>query len=189
MTIEVLDALERRLSSPALLEVVGEMAISLVQKNIRDGAWTPNAPLTQAVKGSGKPLMDRGQLLSRVSKSIRGGAVVISVKHPGARILHDGGEIRAVSARFLAVPAGARARAFMRSFGATPRACIEAMKASGYSFWYQGPVLMTRKGKKGEPHPLFIMKKSVRIPARPYLRLPEASIELLKRTVESRVMG
>lgn len=189
MTIDVLDALERRLNDPSVLEVIGAMGVSLVQKNIRDGNWTPNSPLTVAFKGSNRPLMDRGQLLAGVSKTIGTGEVIISVKHPAARILHDGGEIRPTSSRYLAVPAGARTRAFMRSYGATPRACITGMKGAGYTFWYQGPVLMTRKGKKGEPHPLFIMKRSVKIPARPYTSLPSESIELLQKTAQSRLIG
>ncbi len=56
----ILDVLEQKLRSPVLLEKLGGLAVSLVQKNIEQGSWGPNAALTVSVKRGSKPLRDRG---------------------------------------------------------------------------------------------------------------------------------
>lgn len=193
MTVEVLDALNRRMSNPSLLEMVGVMAVSLVQKNIVSGSWAPNAPLTVDVKGSSKPLRDTGGLLASLAKRIEGGAVIVGTNHRAARILHDGGTITPKAARSLAIPAGKQTKAFMRMYGPTPRACIEGMKAAGYSVWIPKgkPVILARQGKgeSARTHLLFILRKSVTIPARPFMRLPRASVSILEKAVARRIFG
>jgi phage gpG-like protein len=185
--VETLDALGRRMKDPYLLSILGAIAASQVQKNIIKGPWAPNAPLTREVKGSSLPLRDRGQLLASITSGTENDKAVVGTNHPAARILHYGGTIVPKNTQFLAVPTG-DARAFMRIYGATPRACIENMEAAGYSFFYGGPVLCARLGK-GRIHALFIMKKSVTIPARPYMTLPPESVKVLELAAARRIWG
>jgi hypothetical protein len=68
----------------------------------------------------------------------------------------------------------------MKEYGAyTPGALIERLRANGYAFFYKGKVFCAYKkgralkqggaGKSGKPFALFIIRKSVTIPARPFL--------------------
>ncbi len=184
--IETVDALGRRMRDPYLLSMLASIAVSQVQKNIQKGSWTPNAALTTSVKGSSLPLRDRGQLLSSFFPGIADDKAIVGTNHIAARILHDGGTITPKRTRFLAVPAGGQTRAFMRQYGATPRACIEGMKAAGYSIFFSGPVLMAKK-KEERAYALFIMKRSVKIPARPFMKLPPESVRVLEKFVSGRV--
>ena len=94
----------------------------------------------------------------------------------------------AKNARSLAIPAGARTRTLMRQYGATPRSCIDGMKAGGYSVWTVkakggSSVVMARKGKRGIPFALFILKRSVKIPARPFLFIDELDEKVILATI------
>ncbi len=193
MIVETLDALGRRMTDPALLDDLGSVGVGLVQKNISNGNWTPNAPLTQAVKQNNKPLRDKGQLLASIAYRVEPDKAVIGTIHPAAEILHNGGVIRPKSARYLTIPANAEARAFMRRFGATPRKCIEGMKSAGYSIWFVfgkgGKWVFAKKGAKGKLHLLFLLKTSVTIPARPFMELPPEYVEIIERRVARRIFG
>jgi len=65
----------------------------------------------------------------------------------------------------------------MREYGETPEKCIEGLKKAGWKIWFRDKSIMgvpPRKRKKAEPVVLFIRKKKVEIPARPFLRFEEA---------------
>lgn len=189
MILETLDRLGRRMVDPALLDELGSVAVAQVQKNIKTGSWAPNSALTQAVKQNGMPLRDSGGLLASINHRVEGSAAVVGTNHVAAEILHNGGTITPKRAKFLAIPAGKETRAFMRQYGLTPRACIEGMKAAGYKVWVAKSVIMARKGKTGKPLALFLLRRSVTIPARPFFRLPPASIQILERVVTRRVFA
>lgn len=186
-------AMASRLQDPRLLSGLGARAVSLVQKNIRDGAWEPNAPLTRAIKGPGaKPLMDEGHLVASITYRVEGNKVIVWTARPGADIVHSGGTIRATKAKFLTIPAGRNTRRLMESYGLTPRACIEGMRKAGFDVFFR----QTKGGKAGavlylpanakkdaQPEVLFILKKEVKVPARPFLRLPVESLATLGRYV------
>jgi len=55
------------------LEVVGLRVVRDVQTTIRDSGpgWPPNAPLTIALKGSSKPLIDTGRLRQSIRHAVR----------------------------------------------------------------------------------------------------------------------
>lgn len=147
--------------------------VSTGQRRIQGGLNPPNSGLTRAIKGGAKPLMDSGSYIASIAgKSSARQAEAGSAKK-WARLLQEGGTIKPVKAKFLTIPAGARTRTLMRRYGMTPRACIEAMKADGYSIWTSygkgGANMFARKGKKGQMFLLFILKKSITIPARPHL--------------------
>ena len=50
----------------SVLKAIGAMQVGLVQKTIREGDFTPNAPSTIARKGSDKPLIDTGLMRQSV---------------------------------------------------------------------------------------------------------------------------
>ena len=184
-------AMATRLQDPRLLSGLGARAVSLVQKNIRDGAWEPNAPLTRAIKGQGaKPLMDAGHLVSSITYRVEGNKLIVWTARPGADIAHSGGTIRATKSKFLTIPAGRATRRLMESYGLTPRACIEGMRKAGFDVFFRqekggksgGVLYLPPNAKKNtQPELLFILKKEVKVPARPFLRLPDESLAVLSR--------
>lgn len=153
---------------PLLRHLTGYM-VSSTQRKITSGIRPPNAPLTQDIKGGSSTLRDSGALLASIAgrSDDTTGSVGTNVRH--ARLVHDGGTVTARRAKSLAVPAGSRTRTLMRRYGATPRASIDRMKADGFQIWTQKSVIMARHGKRGQPFALFFLKRSVRIPARPFL--------------------
>jgi len=177
-----------RLQDPDLLSGLGTRAVSLVQKNIRDGDWEPNAPLTRAIKGSAKPLMDAGHLVASITYRVEGNRVIVWTSRPGADVVHSGGMIRATKSKFLTIPANRNTRRLMESYGLTPRTCIEGMRKAGFNVFFrqskggQSGVVMylpPKVRKNTKPIVLFILKKEVTIPARPFLRLPNDSLAIL----------
>jgi hypothetical protein len=190
--VKILDALERRIADPSLLEFIGARALSLVQKNIKDGGFAPNSALTQAVKGNNIPMRDRGIFLSSFFYSALYGKAIVWTNAPQARILHDGGVIRPRNAKFLTIPAGAKTRTLMRKYGLTPRTCIDGMKSAGWRVWTYfgtGTPVICASYKSQIPFVLFILKRSVAIPPRPFMRLPQAYIDQLTKAVERRIFA
>ena len=53
-------------SAGTTLTQLGVFTKGLVQKEIRDGMWVPNAPATVRKKGSSKPLIDTGRMRKSV---------------------------------------------------------------------------------------------------------------------------
>jgi phage gpG-like protein len=189
MMIETLDAIGRRMVDVGLLDTLGTAAEGIVVNNIKTGNWAPNAPLTQDIKGNAKPLQDSGGLMASIAHRVDGDKSIVGTTHIAARILHYGGEITAKRTKFLAIPAGRETRTFMRQYGLTPRACIEGMKGAGYNIWVAKSVIMARKGKTGMPRALFILRRSVTVPARPFMTLGPAGRAVLSRMVARRVFG
>lgn len=159
---------------------VANYMVSATQRRIAGGVQPPNAPLTIELKGGERTLRDRGGLMASIAGRSGPRRAEVGSAAVQARILQQGGVVTAKRAKSLAIPASARTRTLMRQYGATPRACIEGMQAAGYSVWRpkadkdgDGSVLMARKGKRGVPFALFFLKRSVHIPARPYLFIDE----------------
>lgn len=188
MKIEVLDRLERNIKDPRLLEDLGVQAVSLVQKNIKEGPWESNSSLTQEVKQNNKPLQDRGKLLSSITYKTYGSYIEVGTNHVAAKILHDGGVIRPKSSKFLAIPASRESRKFMRAYGATPRACISGMEAAGYKVWFAKNMILAQRENGRKTYALFVLKRSIKIPARPFLELPDQSVKILPRSVMRRLL-
>lgn len=58
---------EENRNAEGYLNQIGLYASTLVQRNIREGDWEPNAPLTVFLKGSSKPLIDTGTMRRAVT--------------------------------------------------------------------------------------------------------------------------
>jgi phage gpG-like protein len=152
---------------------------SSANKKINAGIGPANAPLTQAVKQGGQTLRDMGTLAQSIAPHSGDLWADASTNLSYARIQQEGGTVTAKNAKALFVPAGAKTRTLMRSYNAsTPRGLIAAMGADGYGFFSAGRVFFAYKkgrtlksggeGKQGKEFALFILTRSVKIPARPF---------------------
>jgi phage gpG-like protein len=86
---------------------------------------------------------------------------------PYARIHEFGGTVKPVNKQFLAIPTDENRRADGSPEVSTARLMV--LQKLGLSFIHNGVIFMKILGNK-QPKPMFILRKSVNIPARPYIR-------------------
>lgn len=183
--MSVLIDMAARIESPEYLSGLASRVTSLVQKNMREGAWEENAPLTIANKKGSKPLIDNNDLLTSIASRVEGQKVICGTTKRHAQTVHDGGVIKPQKTKFLTIPASWSVR--RKILGSSPRAYIESLKKAGYEVFFRvrkggdsGVVMMQPKKKGAEPVVIFILKKSVKIPARPFMRLPAEYLAQLR---------
>lgn len=188
--------LAKRLRSGSLEPTMRRVSKYLVSSAVRkiNGNIPPeNAPLTQEVKQGNKTLRDNGQLMASIAPQNGKDWAAAQTNKKQAKILQEGGTVTA-KGKSLAIPASYQTRLLLRRYNAQkPRELIEAMKADGYSVFRlkkegggSTNILLAKK-KRGEPFALFILKKSVKIPARPYLYLNEADEKFVTNEVRKSV--
>lgn len=188
--------LAKRLRSGSLEPTMRRVSKYLVSSAVRkiSGNIPPeNAPLTQEVKQGNKTLRDNGQLMASIAPQNGKDWAAAQTNKKQAKILQEGGTITA-KGKSLAIPASYQTRLLMRRYNAQkPWELIEAMKADGYSVFRlkkegggSTNILLAKK-KRGEPFALFILKKSVKIPARPFLYLDEADEKFVTNEVRKSV--
>ncbi|MBQ8707018.1 MAG: phage virion morphogenesis protein [Succinivibrionaceae bacterium] len=188
--------LAKRLSSGSLEPTMRRVSKYLVSSAVRkiNGNIPPeNAPLTQEVKQGNKTLRDNGQLMASIAPQSGKDWAAAQTNKKQAKILQEGGTVTA-KGKSLAIPASYQTRLLMRKYNAQkPRELIEAMKADGYNVFRlkkegggSTNILLAKK-KRGEPFALFILKKSVKIPARPYLYLDEADEKFVTNEIRKSV--
>ena len=167
---------------PGFYLKAGRYMVSATQRKINGGIAPANAPLTVAVKKGSRTLRDRGQLMSSIADSRIPCGVAVGTNHIGARINQLGGTIRAKKT-WLFIPAAYNTRKLQRRYGFKVGACMKGMRAAGYKIWFQvnkkTGVVMAKNGKRGKPFVLFILKKQVIIPARPFLNIDKTDESVL----------
>jgi phage gpG-like protein len=174
---------------------IGALALSRITGRIENKSnWAPNAPLTQSVKKGESPLKDSGALRSSIAYAAQNDLVLVGTTLKYARLVHDGGTITPKKARRLAIPAGPQTRTLMRRYGATPRSCIDAMRAAGFSVWVSrsGKAILYASAKMRETGGydlLFILKDKITVPARPFLALTDEDIADLQAEVIKYIEG
>ena len=168
-------------------------------RKINAGIMPANAPLTQNVKQGSRTLRDNGDLMKSIAPHSGDLWADASTNLIYARIQQEGGTITPKKAKALFIPASAKTRTLMRSYGAhTPRSLISAMKADGYGFFTVGSAFFAckkgktlksgKEGKQGkEEFILFIIKKSIKIPARPFLFIDEKDEAYLMKIIQEGV--
>jgi len=163
-------------------------------KKINNGIMPANAPLTQEVKRGSQTLRDNGDLMRSIAPHSGDMWADASTNLKYAKILQEGGTITPKNAKALFIPAGAKTRTLMRSYGAhSPRSLIKAMTADGYGFFSIGKAYFAYKkstgksGKKGKEFILFIISRSVKIPARPFLFIDEKDNAYLMKLIQEGV--
>ncbi|MBP3773471.1 MAG: phage virion morphogenesis protein [Treponema sp.] len=170
---------------------VSKYLVSSAVRKINGNIPPENAPLTQEVKQGNKTLRDNGQLMASIAPQNGKDWAVAQTNLSYAKINQEGGTITA-KGKSLAIPASHQTRILMRKYNAQkPRELIEAMRADGYNVFRlkrQGGgstnILMAQK-KRGKPFALFILKKSVRIPARPFLYIDEGDERFIKKEIKA----
>jgi phage gpG-like protein len=162
-------------------------------KKINGGIAPANAPLTQEVKQGSQTLRDRGELMQSIAPHSGDLWADASINLKYARIQQEGGTITAKNAKALYLPAGAKTRSLMRSYGAwTARSLISAMEAD-HGFFRVGRVFFAYKkstgksGRRGKEFALFIISRSVKIPARPFLYIDEKDEAYILKLVQEGV--
>ena len=183
--------LSKRLKSGSLEPTMRRVSKYLVSSAVRkiNGNIPPeNAPLTQTVKRGNKTLRDNGQLIASIAPQNGRDWAAAQTNKAQARILQEGGEIKG-KGKGLWLPASERTRSLMRKYNAQrPGELIDAMKADGYTLFRTGKVFCARKKRgKGEPFALFIIKDSVKIPARPFLYLDDADEKHITKEIKKAV--
>lgn len=187
-----------RLANPApLMKELSLMALSAVQKNIENGIKPENAPITQAVKQGSNPLKDTGALRRSLTArhSATEAAVGTNLAYAPLHNPENGQDktvIRPKKSRFLCLPASRKTRTLFRRYGWSARAVIEGLQKSGVSVYRpykkgggaRSNVIMAQK--KGEkPFAIFILKKSITIPARPFLFLSDEALAAVEKRVDT----
>ena len=185
-----------RLANPKpLMKELSLKALSAIQKNIEGGIKPDNAPLTKAVKQGNNTLRDSGRLRASLTARHSDTEAVVGTNVPYAHFHNpeDGRTetvIRPKNAKFLCLPAGPETRKLFRKYGWSPREVIAALEAKGFAVYRpykrcggeRSNVIMAKeKGK--EPFAVFVLKKSIKIPVRPFMFLPDSVIAALERRV------
>lgn len=181
--------ISRRLKSDSLESTMRKMskylvssAVGKINKNIPPA----NAPLTQEVKQGNKTLRDNGQLMASIAPQNGKDWAAAQTNLKYAKINQEGGEITG-KGKGLWLPASAKTRTLMRRYNAQkPGELINAMKADGYSFSRTGKVFCA-KTRKGKPFALFLIKRSVKIPARPFLYIDDADERYITKEIKKAV--
>ena len=184
-----LGEISRRLKSDSLESTMRKMskylvssAVGKINKNIPPA----NAPLTQEVKQGNKTLRDNGQLMASIAPQSGKTWAAAQTNLKYAKINQEGGEITG-KGKGLWLPASAKTRTLMRRYNAQkPSELINAMKADGYSFSRTGKVFCARP-RNGKPFALFVIKRSVKIPARPFLYIDEQDEKYISREIKKAV--
>jgi hypothetical protein len=77
----------------------------------------------------------------------------------------------------------------MKRYGAhTPRELFRLMEADGYSFFRRGRAYLAKKGSRGKPFAVFIVRSSVTVPARPFLHIDGRDEAYLLELIRSGIM-
>ena len=165
---------------------------SSANRKINAGIMPANAPLTQEVKKGSQTLRDCGELMQSIAPHSGDLWADASTNLKYARIQQEGGTIYPKNAKALYIPAGAKTRTMMRSYGArAPRTLISAMEADGYGFFRVGRVFFAYKkgkgSKRGKEFALFIISSSVKIPARPFLYIDGKDEEYIMKLIQEGV--
>ncbi len=178
----LLDDLADNLENKETLHKIGTYAVSAIQRQIVKGHYPSNAPVTSKVKKGSAPLRDTQGLLSSIAYKTDNGSVLVGTNHPGAVINNYGGEINAKKS-WLFIPASSHTRTLQRRYGAGPAEVCRGLKADGFSIWRQGRALFYREKGRGSSkktaHMLYILKKSVRIPPRQFMKLSGEDVDTL----------
>lgn len=163
------------------LERAGRAMVSSTQRKINSMTTPANAPLTATLKGaekSAKPLRDTGALQASITSRVDGHSVHVGTSRTGARINNFGGVIRPRKGKWLLIPATRQIRKELESFGGSPARLLESRRKSAYIMWRGHMVWAVEKGRWTR---LFILRKSVVIPARPFLYIDDTDMAVLRR--------
>ncbi len=149
-----------------LLEGIGVLVTRDIKARIRGGLVRP------PTNKSGTTLVKSAKLINSLHYQVVGDKVLVGTNLAYARIQHEGGTIVPRQAKFLAIPL-------------CPEASVRRPREFADTFIAKGVIFQKIEGK--EPRALYVLKRSVKIPARPYLFLPDHTRDALRDLVASYV--
>lgn len=162
---------------------VSLIALSRIQKNVTSNIGPDNAPLTQSVKQNNKTLRDTDTLLASLNARHDATSATVATPLKYAAIQNTGGEIVA-SKKFLYLPASSEVRKFQRTFGFSVGEVIKGLRSKGISVFRAGNArVIFYKKKNKEAEPLFFLVKSVKIPKREFMFLPEQTVAVIDKLI------
>lgn len=164
-------------------------------KKINKGIAPENSSLTKALKKGDKTLRDTNLMATSIAPHSGELWASAGTKAKQAKILQYGGVIRPKKAKALWIPFSIKTKELMRKYGkGKPADLIEAMKNDGYSFFFtsSSKIFMAQKGK-GRPFALFLVRSSIKIPARPFLYFDKGDEKyirgLIAKAIEKKLKG
>ena len=167
-------------------EAIALHIISKSQERIKKGKVKPKTSkftLSLRSGGSGRTLIDSGNLLKSLTYKIEGREVVkIGSNLPYAKVHQFGGKIKAKKAASLCIPATKEARKKSR-FGVEE--ALKKFTNEGWQIWFTEKAIMGRKGNKGKPVVLFYRKKQIEIPKRQFVYLTKEDEKEIAEMVAS----
>lgn len=178
---------------PTMRKISKHLQSSAVGK-INRGIKPENSPLTQELKQGKETLKgDTGNLMGSIAPHHGKTLAAASTNLSYARINQEGGTITA-KGKALAIPASFQTKQLMRKYNAQkPRELIESMKADGYSVFKlknangkSTNIILAKKGR-GKPFALFLLKRSVKIPARPFLYIDDVDEKFITNEIKKAV--
>lgn len=175
----------------SFMEKVALFAESAIQKNIESNIPPANAPLTVALKNGSKTLKGKGTLRQLHSSYSKTTATVTSPA-PYARIQNEGGTIFPKNAKYLCVPANSDIQKLTKKMKGV-RNALKTLEGQGYVIYrpykrgsstMRANVIMGKK-KTGKPELLFILKKSITIPKREFMKLGKRQLAYIDKMAEA----
>lgn len=169
---------------PDTMRKISKYLQSKAQARINSNTPPPNSPLTAANKGGGETLKDSGQLMSSINAHSGDKWASAGTNLKYSKPLQQGATITPKKSQWLWIPAGFHVRKLMNQYNATKAGeLIPALRDAGWKMWRQGHVFMGKSKRGSTPVALFILKKSVDIPARPFLYIDAENKRYISREI------
>ncbi|MFA7543522.1 MAG: phage virion morphogenesis protein [Candidatus Cloacimonadaceae bacterium] len=155
-----------------LLGALGILVTRDIKRRIRDKKIVPIS------KNEGTTLVKSSKLINSIHWVATQDKVLIGTNLKYARIHHEGGIIKPVQAKYLAIPL-------------TKEAAAKPPRQWKNTFVAKGVIL--RRLENGELEALYALKEKVEMPARPYMEITpetwERIHEIVKRHIHSTLTG
>lgn len=165
-----------------LMNVVSARLERSARRNFREGGRPIPWPVSRGAMEEGrKTLIRSGLLMNSLRRSHNQDRATVFTRDKRAAIHQFGGTIVPVKAKALAIPIDKMARdRGPRSF---PKKQTFLLKREG-----KAPLIMLKRDGQ-DPLPLYVLLKSVTIPARPFIRPTDHEIEEIRELIAGAVVG
>ncbi len=145
-----------------LLNSMGIVVTRDIKRRIREGKIIPKS------KSSGTTLVKSGKLADSITHLVSGDRLIVGTNLKYAKILHEGGIIKPVTAKYLAIPL-------------TPEAAVRRPRDWQGTFIQKGVIFRTMDN--GETEALYALKRQVAIPARPYMTITDDTWDRMRSLI------
>lgn len=150
----------------AFLDKLGVDVIQSITHRIRSQQINPKTDK------EGTTLVRSSHLIRSIRHLATNNSIMVGTNLIYARILHEGGVITPKRAKYLAIPI-------------SPLASVHKPRDFSDTFISKG--IIFQKQEDGEPLPLYVLKKQVTIPARPYMFIDTPTRDKLVMSIANHV--